>query len=101
MPRLNTSDELWNYVSVAGYLRDVSAGGTGTLSAEAAAGQKDLVLETGEGTNYTAEDYVRVGSGELLEVAQVDSIATDTLSCKSNLAFTHAIVAAVVEQEKI
>jgi hypothetical protein len=101
MARKNTNEELWLEVSAAGIYRDAATPGTGALNSQAAAGQSDLVLGTGEGAGFTVGDVVRISSGNLSEFGVVESIATDTLTLHSFLAFTHATGIAVTEQEEI
>jgi hypothetical protein len=101
MARKNTNEELWLEVSAAGVYRDLTAGATGTIDTQAAAAQSDVVLGTGEGSSFSTGDIIRIGGGNVAEWAEVESIATDTLTLVSLLAFTHEVGEAVVEQESV
>lgn len=100
MTRKNTNEELWVAVSEVGVLRDGGAG-TGTLAVAAANGDGTLTLGTGEGSDYAANDYIRVGSGNLTEVWAVESVATDVVTIRGEIVFPHAIGDAHNEQVKV
>jgi hypothetical protein len=62
----------------------------GTIDTEAASGQADVILGTGEGANFTAGDVVSF-KGPYPEFGKVDSVATDTLTLTANLTYTHVV----------
>lgn len=90
-------------VFAAGTLKadPVGGGGTGLLTVAGAAGGVILTLDTGEGTNFAAEDWALVGSGPSAQLVQIDSVAVDVLTLKATtpLQFAQAIGAAVVESD--
>ena len=77
----------------------VGGGGTGLLTVDAAAGDVELTLDVGEGSNFTADDFALVGSGLTAEMVEIDSVVSDVLTLKATtpLQFAHAIGEAVVE----
>lgn len=101
MPRLNTSDELYDALTEVGYIRDVDPENASTLATAPSSGDTTFDVAGGEGAQFEAGDLIRVGSGEKLEVVEVASVATDTLTVFPALVHDHAIGEAVVEQEKI
>lgn len=88
-PRLGTNEELWTAVSEVGVLRDGGTG-TGNIAASITAGATTVTLGTGEGTAYVANDYIRVDSGNDLEVYQVESVATDVVTIRGSFQKDHA-----------
>lgn len=101
MARKNTNEELWLEVSAAGIYRDAATPGSGLLTVLAAAGQADLVLDTGEGAAFSVGEVVRISSGNLAEFATIETIVVETLTLNSFLAFSHAIGIAVEAQDEI
>jgi hypothetical protein len=101
MARKNTNEELWLEISAAGVYRDEATPGEGLVDTIVAIAQKDVVLGTGEGTGFAVDDWIRVGSGNLMEVAKIESLATDTLTMYSEIAFPHAVGAPVTSLEKV
>lgn len=98
MARLNTNEELWVAVSEVGVLRDGGTG-AGTLASAASNGDGSVTLDTGEGSAYAANDYIRIGSGNTTEVWQVESVATDTVTIRGSIVFEHA--AGTVHNEQV
>lgn len=101
MARLNTSDELFDALTDVGVIRDVATPNTSTVGAAATAGDTDFDVASGEGSQFEAGDLIRVGSGEELEVVEVASISTDTLTIFPALVYDHAVGETVAEQEKV
>lgn len=97
--RLSSLDVLRKMTGVY-WLKDDT--GTGTTSATANKGTKDVDLGGGEGSNFTAGDEVRIGSnGPNAEICQVASIATDTLTMELPLSRNIASGEAVTELQAI
>ena len=58
------------------------------LAANAASGQKDVTVNAGDGANFSADDWVFITDDTISprgELIQINSIATDTLTMKTNL----------------
>lgn len=77
----------------------VGGGGTGLLTVAGVPGSVTLTLDTGEGANFTADDFALVGSGPTAQLVEIDSIAADVLTLKAAtpLQYAQAIGAAVVQ----
>lgn len=101
MARTNTNAELFKELDQVGVIRDVSSGASGSVNTATVKGDTTIVLGSGEGTNFAEDDYIRVGTGKTQEVAQIESIAADTLTLVSALAYAHSAAESVVEQEKV
>lgn len=97
--RLNTAAELWNFLSEVGVIVDVSAGQSTTTDTAAAAG--DALLSVVSETGFLAGDLIRVGSGETLEVHEVEAVSAGQIDLKATLEYAQASGVAVVEQVKI
>jgi hypothetical protein len=64
--------------------------GTDTLDGAIAAGDATFDVQSGEGTNFTIADEVRIGAqGNTCEVAIVLSISTDTITTEMPIALAH------------
>lgn len=98
MARLNTSAELWDAVSEVGYFND-TAGGSTTVDASSPADAP--TLNVASETGYVAGEFGRVGSGETLEVFEVEAVAAGIITTKTNLAYTHAVNEVVEKQVKV
>lgn len=101
MARLNTSAEVWDALTEVGYIRDVAAGTPSTLDGAHTEGDTTVNVAAGEGSNFSEGDLIRIGSGEELEIVEIESIATDALTVFPGLGFDHDTGVAVVEQEKV
>lgn len=97
--RLGTAAELFNYLSEVGIIKDVSAGASTTSDTAAAAG--DVIISVVSETGFVQGDFVRIGSGENLEVHEVEAVSAGQIDLVSPLEYAQASGVAVVEQEKI
>lgn len=99
MARRNTNAELWKRVSAVGIFRDTSGGDSTTVAGTApSAGDTTFDVASGDGSNYAADDYVRIGgAGDNLEVVKIEGVTTDTITTVSPLAFDHAVGEAVAD----
>lgn len=99
MTRLNTAAELWKELDTVGYIYDQpTTPGTTTVSTNASAGATTLLVA--DETGFSIGDLIRIGSGEELEVNEVEATAAGDITLMSPLAFDQEIGAAVVEQIK-
>jgi len=96
--RLNTAAELWKQLDEAGIIVDTPAGASQLVDAAALKGDVTLVIDAA-GT-FAVGDLIRIGSGEELEVNEIEAIVTVTITLMTGLAYDQEVGAAVVEQEK-
>lgn len=96
---LKTSAGLITQVDACGVIKDVSGGASTTLDAGEPAGETSISVA--DETGFLADDYVRIGSGDTLEVGQVASTSAGTIVLKTGLRYAQANGVALVEQEKI
>lgn len=73
----------------------VGGGGNSTLSVAAVAGVTAITV--GSAINFTANDYVQVGTGDTAEVGKIQSIDAQVITLVNPLRFDHAIAEAVTE----
>ncbi len=100
MPRLNTAAELWKELDTVGYIYDQpTAPGSTTVDVNASKG--DTALPVADETGFTVGDLIRIGSGEELEVNEVEATAVGNITLMSELAYDQEVGAAVVEQVKV
>ncbi len=85
--------EFGTVLSMAGSPK--AGGGSTTVASQAAAGQK--VVNVVSAASIVGDDYVVIGAGATIELAQVDSVLVNALTMKTNLNFLHAIAETVVE----
>jgi hypothetical protein len=80
----------------------VGGGGTGALASPAAAGDLTITLGVGEGADFSAGDFVRVGAAgptaDYREIA-VGGITGDVLTFTRALSFAHAAATTVTQVE--
>jgi hypothetical protein len=100
MARLNTSDELWVSVSEAGFFTDETTT-PGNTTSDAAYSAGDTVLSVVAETNFAADDLVRIGSGNEMEIGIIESTAAGSLTLESGIAFAHASGIPLVEQQRV
>lgn len=96
--RLNTSAELWKQLDEAGIIVDTPAGASQLVDTDAVKGDVTLVIDAA-GT-FVVGDLIRIGSGDELEVNEIDTLVTVTITLMTGLAYDQAIGQPVVEQEK-
>lgn len=96
--RLNTAAELWKQLDEAGIIVDTPSGASQALASAEAVGSTSLTLDAA-GT-FAAGDLIRIGSGDELEVNEIELIVTVTITLMTGLAYAQLAGAAVVEQEK-
>jgi hypothetical protein len=101
MARLNTNEELWTEVTEAGVFRDQpTTPASSTLSADEAAGSASIAIAAA--STFADDDFIRIGSGNDLEVAQIKSGGgTTTLTLYSDTLIDHLTGATVYEQVKV
>ena len=101
MARLNTSDELWVAVSEAGFFTDETAGTPGSTTSDAVYAAGDLVISVTSEANFAANDVIRVGTANEMEVQIVETTAAGSITLESALAFGHISGIPVVEQQRV
>ena len=99
MARLLTNADIWSHVTAVGVLRDVSGGMTSTV-AVAATAKGDTSIEVAAIGTLTTDDPFRVGDDNNEEVGFVESVSSNVITTKNELAFAHEIGEALVEQER-
>ncbi len=96
MTRLLNEQEVLHDLRTVGWLDDVAS--TETLSAATAVGDLTFDVQTGEGSGFTAGDLWRIGDqSSISEVIEVESVATDTITCVLPLMFVHSSGDSVTE----
>jgi hypothetical protein len=90
MPRTKTKGELWKRLDYAYVLRDDATPVTDTLNGAIVAGAATFDLQTGEGADFSTDDRGRIGAEDEIEEFVVESVATDEITPKSEVAFDHA-----------
>lgn len=105
MPRANNPSEVFARLDEAGYIRDVDAGASTTLSNDVTGDSSTKTLEVGDASGFEVDDLVRIETGTRMEVQKVNAIDTaaspQTITLDSQVAYDHASGDAVVEQEKV
>lgn len=98
--RLGTAAELWDFLSEGGIIRDQTATpGDTTVATASVPGALNLLVASE--TNFSVGDLCRVGSGEILEVFEIEVAGVGDLTLKSPLEYGHAIGETVFEQLKV
>lgn len=96
--RLNTAAELWKQLDEAGIILDTPSGASQLVDTLALKGDLTLIIDAA-GT-FAVNDLIRIGSGEEVEVNEIDTIVTTTITLMTGLAFDQEVGQPVVEQEK-
>ena len=95
--------KIFDSLTEVGYFTNgATAGGTGgssTTTAQANAGQ--AVMAFTAVTNFSVGDWVKVGSGDLVEFHRIASIAVNNVTFDTNLLRTWATGTTVVEQQLV
>lgn len=98
--RTNSSGEIWNAVSEAGVILAVDPVNESTVATAVTAGDETVEVGAGDGAGFEVGDLIRIGTGDTLEVGEVEAVATDTLTLVTPVAFDHAVGEEVAEQAK-
>jgi hypothetical protein len=97
--RLNTASELWKQLDEAGIIVDTPSGSSQLVDTLAVVGATTLVIDAA-GT-FVDTDLIRIGSGDELEVNEIESGGgTTSLTLMTGLAYEQEVGQPVVEQEK-
>lgn len=97
--RNNNSGEVYRDLDEAGYIRDVAAGASTTLSAAVLAGAATFSVVSAVG--IIAGDLLRIDSNDKIEEVVVDSVAANVITPRDVIEFDHTAGMAVVEREKV
>lgn len=92
-----TNGKVFDALTEVGVMVDGAS--SGAVASGGTAGTKSITLGVGEGAGFAQGDWVRFGSGSTVEFHQVESVATDTLTMRTN--FYRNIAAATAVQEQV
>lgn len=91
-----TKGKVFDALTEAGVFEDAGAGGNSTVASGGAAGASTVVVASG--TGFAAGDWVRFASGNLLQIFQLESVVTTTLTIRGQFLRSLAVGDQVREQ---
>lgn len=86
---------MFDALTSAGVMVDTSGGASETVVSGGSAGTNTVTVSSG--TSFTAGDWVRFGTGSVVEFHQIESIATDALTMRSKFKKSQVAGVAAVE----
>lgn len=78
----------------------LGGGGSSTSANAEVAGATTIDVQAGQGTNFTAGNYVLIGAGKTAVLHKIDTIATDELTLTEPLQFDQAAGVAILEVDR-